>query len=103
MPMGFTDSIVAPVEAADGTVTLTQTGYFANGAVASKSVSAISSNGMMASNSIDRNGDLLFETVQLDTTVLNADGSRARSIGTRACRSAFDSGFPGCLICDSLF
>lgn len=77
---GFTDSRLSSSEAADGSRIVTQTGYFANVAVANKSVSAISANGLIASNSIDRNGDLLFETVQMDTTTLNADGSRTRSV-----------------------
>jgi hypothetical protein len=77
---GFTDSVTSSTEAADGSKTIVQTGYFANGVVAGKSTSTISANGLIVSTSIDQNGDLLNETVQLDTTTLNTDGSRTRTI-----------------------
>ena len=76
---GATDRVVSSTEAADGSKTLTDTSYHANGAVAAKSVTVTSANGLVSTTTLDANGDLVNETVVAYATVLNADGSRVQT------------------------
>ncbi len=77
---GHTDSVSSSVEALDGSIVATKTEHYANGAVASRSESSISANGLVSTTTTDRDGDLLNETAVTDTMVLNSDGSRTRSV-----------------------
>jgi hypothetical protein len=77
---GFNDTVMSSVEAVDGLKTVTETGFYANGAVAWKAISATSANGLVTTTTNDRNGGTINETVLTDTTILNANGSRARTI-----------------------
>jgi Ca2+-binding RTX toxin-like protein len=77
---GFNDSVMSSVEAVDGSKTVTETGFYANGAVAWKAISATSANGLVTTTTNDRNGDTINETITTDTTVLNTNGSRTRTV-----------------------
>jgi Ca2+-binding RTX toxin-like protein len=76
---GFNDSVMSSVEAVDGSKTVTETGFYANGAVAWKMISATSANGLVTTTTNDLNGDTINETVSTNTTVLNTNGSRTRT------------------------
>jgi Ca2+-binding RTX toxin-like protein len=77
---GATDRVVNSTEAADGSKTLTETSFYANGAVAAKSVTVTSANGLVSTTTQDANGDLVNETVLASSTVLNTNGSRVQTV-----------------------
>ena len=77
---GATDRVVSSVEVADGSRTVTETSYAANGAVVAKSVTVTSANGLVSTTTLDANGDLVNEAVVSNATVLNADGSRVQTM-----------------------
>lgn len=76
---GATDRVVSSVEANDGSTTVTDTSYYANGTAAAKSVTVTSANGLVSTVTRDANGDLVDETVVAITTVLNTDGSQVHT------------------------
>ena len=75
-----TDSTSSSIESADGSRTVTNASYAPNGSIIQKTVSMISANGLISTMLSDKNGDLINETVVSDTTTLNADGSRTRTV-----------------------
>ena len=77
---GATDVLTTTVEASNGSKTQTTTAFYANGTTASRSVTTISANGLTSGSTVDANGDLVDETITLQTTVLNADGSQVQTI-----------------------
>ena len=79
---GATDRVVGSVEAADGSTTVTDTSYYANGTVAAKSVTVTSANGLVSTTTLDANGDLVDESVVASSTVLNANGSQVQTVDT---------------------
>ncbi|MCT8327939.1 DUF4214 domain-containing protein [Acidimangrovimonas sediminis] len=77
---GSVDGVTTSIEAADGSQTVTTAAYHANGGLRSQSVSAISANGLIATTEIDLDGDLIYDIVEADSSVLNIDGSRTRTV-----------------------
>jgi hypothetical protein len=77
---GATDRVVSSVEAVNGSRTVTDTSFYASGAVAGKTVTTTSANGLVSTTTVDANGDLVNETVVASATALNADGSRVQTI-----------------------
>jgi Ca2+-binding RTX toxin-like protein len=76
---GATDRIASSVEMADGTRTVTDTAYHADGTMAARTVTVTSANGLISTTTIDADGNTLNETVVTSTTVLNANGSRVQT------------------------
>ena len=77
---GATDRVVTSVEAADGSKTVTDTSFLPVGAIAARTVTTTSANGLVSSTTVDANGDLVSETVATNTTVLNMNGSRVQAM-----------------------
>jgi hypothetical protein len=77
---GATDHVSNQVEAANGIKTLTETSYFANGAMAARSVTTTSATELVVNSTVDANGDGTIETVVSNRTVLNIDGSRTQTV-----------------------
>ena len=77
---GATDRVVSSVEAADGSVTLTETSFAPAGAVTARTVTVTSANGLVGTVSVDANGDTVNETVVTNSTALNLNGSRVQTV-----------------------
>ncbi|ATU94258.1 hypothetical protein B5P45_00035 [Phyllobacterium zundukense] len=77
---GVVDRHETRVVNADGSTTQTVDQYKANGSLMSRSVTETSADGLSTITRIDSSGDGVFDLSTNDTTVLNADGSRTRSI-----------------------
>ncbi|MEL7106260.1 MAG: calcium-binding protein [Pseudomonadota bacterium] len=80
---GNTDRVTTSVESAAGSISETETGYFADGSVASITSRTESANGLVSTSTTDRNGDGLNEDTVTQTTVLNDDGSRTTTTLTQ--------------------
>ncbi|MCB8822880.1 DUF4214 domain-containing protein [Microvirga rosea] len=79
---GIFDRTVANVTVlnADGSSTTTQTTTNTDGAVRGKVVTTASANGLSQTTQVDANGDSVFDLSTADVTVLNADGSKVRTL-----------------------
>ena len=72
---GVNDRVRIEAEAADGSRTITETGYNADGSVIGQTVTTVSANGLVSTVATDLDGDLVADVATTSTTVLNADGS----------------------------
>ena len=72
---GHNDDLVSRVLADNGVLTETTLTQSATGILQSKIQKVTSDDGLTITTSIDENGDGLYERIQSDVTVLNADGS----------------------------
>lgn len=77
---GANDSVTTSVEGVDGAKSTSTISYNANGTVRGSSQTALSANGLVATSQIDVDGDGYYDRMQVDTTVLNADGSRSQTV-----------------------
>lgn len=74
-----TDHVTNIARAVNGATTVTETDYFASGAMRAETIATTSANGLSISTTINENGTLLFTRIQ-DTTVINANGSRVKTV-----------------------
>ncbi len=72
---GATDFETVRIEAADGSVTVTETAYFEDGSIASTATSTISGDGLTTTTTRDADGDTISETVTEISTSYALDGS----------------------------
>lgn len=68
----------------DGTTTATRTTYAGSGTLSTNQIGRVivdtSANGLVVITQTDANGDGIVDAKQVDTTVLNSDGSRTRTV-----------------------
>ncbi|WP_166507188.1 DUF4214 domain-containing protein [Frigidibacter mobilis] len=79
---GANDRVISSVEGLDGSKTVTDTTYFADGGLASRLESSVSANGLSITTAQDVNGDQIDDQVFVDETLLAADGSTVRTVST---------------------
>lgn len=79
---GQNDSVKTTAIAADGTTSVTEETFNANGSLDGKTLTTVSANGLAKTRKTDVNGDGVYDVIEADTTVLNADGSRTRTVTT---------------------
>ncbi len=72
---GATDFETVRIEAADGSVTVTETAYFEDGSIASTATSTISGDALTTTTTRDADGDTISETVTEISTSYALDGS----------------------------
>ncbi|EJT04977.1 hypothetical protein RCCGE510_12616 [Rhizobium sp. CCGE 510] len=79
---GKIDTRQVKVTASNGSVTTTETAYTPNDTVTgtTRSTVTVSGNGLTTTTSVDLNRDSLADRIAADQTVLNADGSKTRTI-----------------------
>ena len=76
------DTVIASVTDADGSVTTTASDYTSAGVLASRSVKTVSGTGLSSSVTTDLDGNGTTDQSQTDVIVLNADGSKPRTLST---------------------
>jgi Ca2+-binding RTX toxin-like protein len=76
---GVNDLVVNSVEAVNGQKTITTQTFKPNGVLASKTISTVSANGLIATATSDADGNGINETIRGSTTVLNVDGSKTNT------------------------
>lgn len=77
---GADDMSMLRIVGDDGSITVTETQFEADGTKLSEFVTETSDNGLIVENSFDADGDSVFERMIADTTVLNSDGSTTQTI-----------------------
>src|SRR5262249_60074974 len=77
---GLNDRQETIVMQANGVVVDTVSRLNPNGSLLDKTVTTSSANGLSVTTQFDANGDAVFDLTRTDVTVLNADGSRTRTV-----------------------
>src|SRR5262245_25558785 len=77
---GLDDETETRVTAADGSSTITVSELNPDGSLKSRATTTTSANGLTRTVSMDRDGDALNDLTEVDATVVNADGSRTKTV-----------------------
>src|SRR5262249_32469472 len=77
---GLNDETETRVTAADGSSTITVSELNPDGSLKSRATTSTSANGLTRTVALDRDGDALNDLTEIDATVVNADGSRTKTV-----------------------
>ncbi len=80
---GSTDSIVVSTQDVDGSRTVVETTYHADGTVAGTRMTQVSANGLEVTTTTDADGDGVAETISDSETTLDIDGGRTQTNDVR--------------------
>lgn len=79
---GQNDYVKTTTLAADGTTSVTEEYFNANGSIDGKTLTTASANGLSKTKKSDVTGDGVYDLIETDVTVLNADGSKTKTVST---------------------